>query len=201
MRGVSLLLLSALCGAVWACAKNETEQGTAPLPSSTSTQVATGSAEQHAAPTATQESSPSGGASGALDPAQGASAGSGGSAALGTAGAPLVPPVPARQNKAPPRAASPAPTAGGRKPPTPPAGGDKSKLYTGDKPCRSTDFHFASVRKVCEEQGQRGAKAMMKSLVKKAKAQGTSFKCSTCHDSTKTYTNKPDAVKKLRPWL
>jgi len=74
----------------------------------------------------------------------------------------------------------------------------KSEGYTGPNPCRSKKFSFSSVKNACNKGGVAQAKELMKGFTKKGKAQGKNWKCSTCHDSTKTYTNKPNAVKELK---
>jgi hypothetical protein len=91
------------------------------------------------------------------------------------------------QKKAPPPPASPAPAE-----PEKPAG------YTGPDPCRATSFKFAAVRKACNEGGVKKAKSLMKGIVKRAKDDGKEVKCSSCHDDTKTYTQKPNAVEDMR---
>jgi hypothetical protein len=90
--------------------------------------------------------------------------------------------------KAPPAGKAPAsPT------PPPPAG------YTGPDPCRATTFKFASVRNACNQGGVKQAKSLMKGMVKRAKENGKEdMKCSSCHDNTKTYTLKDNAVADMR---
>lgn len=75
--------------------------------------------------------------------------------------------------------------------PAPPA-------YSGPNPCKATSFKFASVRSACNRGGVPEAKSMMKGIVKKAKDKGEDIKCSSCHDDTKTYTLKPNAVADMR---
>ena len=76
--------------------------------------------------------------------------------------------------------------------PAPPAG------YTGPDPCRATSFKFASVRNACNQGGVKQAKSLMKGMVKRAKDDGKEMKCSSCHDDTKTYTLKSNAVDDMR---
>lgn len=70
-----------------------------------------------------------------------------------------------------------------------------------EKPCLAKTFEFASVRKACEKGGVPKAKALMKSWTNKAKDKGESFKCTTCHDNQKTYSNKANASADLRKLL
>jgi hypothetical protein len=76
--------------------------------------------------------------------------------------------------------------------PEPPAG------YTGPDPCRTTNFKFASVRSACAKGGIKQAKSQMKGMVKRAKDDGKDIKCSSCHENTKTYPLKPNAVEDMR---
>jgi hypothetical protein len=96
-----------------------------------------------------------------------------------------------------------APAAPGPKAPTPakpaPAPAPEApKGYTGPDPCRTTNFKFASTRRACEQGGVKQAKAQMKAMVKRAKDDGKEMKCSSCHDDTKIYTLKPNAVEDMR---
>lgn len=102
-------------------------------------------------------------------------------------------------------AAADAPTPPGPKAPTPakpapaPAPApEEPKGYTGPDPCRTTNFKFASTRRACEQGGVKQAKAQMKAMVKRAKDDGKEMKCSSCHDDTKIYTLKPNAVEDMR---
>lgn len=70
-----------------------------------------------------------------------------------------------------------------------------------EKPCLATSFKFAAVRSACEKGGVPKAKALMKAWTNKAKEKGESYKCATCHDNQKTYTNKPSADADLRKLL
>lgn len=88
------------------------------------------------------------------------------------------------------------PSAGGT--PQPPPAKEAPKGYTGDKPCLAKTFKFASVRNACNKGGVDQAKSLMKGIVKRAKDDGKSIKCASCHDNTKTYTLKPNAVEDMR---
>jgi hypothetical protein len=70
-----------------------------------------------------------------------------------------------------------------------------------EKPCLAKTFEFVSVRKACEKGGVPKAKGLMKAWTNKAKDKGESYKCATCHDNQKTYTNKPTAAADLRKLL
>lgn len=85
-------------------------------------------------------------------------------------------------------------------PPTSPAPAEPKEPagYSGPDPCRATSFEFGSVRNACNKGGMAEAKRVMKGMVKRAKDQGKDLKCSSCHDNTKTYTKKPNAVEDMR---
>jgi hypothetical protein len=69
------------------------------------------------------------------------------------------------------------------------------------KPCAAKKFETKEVEAACKKGGQKGAKDMMKAVVKKAKAAGESMKCETCHKDLKAYDLKPDAQADLKKWL
>lgn len=69
------------------------------------------------------------------------------------------------------------------------------------KPCTAKKFHFKEVEKACKDGGQKGAKTMMKKLVKKAKAAGQDINCKSCHKSLKTFEHTPNAEKDLAALL
>lgn len=105
---------------------------------------------------------------------------------------------PAPKSEPAPKTTAPAPT------PKEPAKEPEKKaeeVYTGDKPCRSKNFQFASVKAACQKGGVPRAKAVMKSVVDKAKARGEDVKCTSCHTEQKTYANKPNAVADYRALL
>lgn len=85
--------------------------------------------------------------------------------------------------------------------PSPKPDREEPPPYTGENPCRATSFKFSSVKAACRKGGVPQAKALMKSMVKKAKARGESVKCSSCHTNQKTYENKSNAVADLRAML
>lgn len=117
-----------------------------------------------------------------------ASAGADPAAAPTTTSAPgaEAPKAPATPKPAPPPAERPQPA------PEPPKG------YTGPDPCLTTNFKFASVRNACAQGGVKQAKAQMKAMVKRAKDDGKDLKCTSCHENTKTYPLKPNAVEDMR---
>jgi hypothetical protein len=67
--------------------------------------------------------------------------------------------------------------------------------------CTSKDFKTPQVKKACADGGRKGAKTMMKGLVKKAKAGGAEINCKTCHTSLKTFENTDNAVADLKKLL
>jgi hypothetical protein len=70
-----------------------------------------------------------------------------------------------------------------------------------DKPCLGKSFEFGAVKAACEKGGVPQAKSLMKSWVKKAKDKGEEYKCTTCHDNQRTYSNKSNAAADLRKLL
>lgn len=70
-----------------------------------------------------------------------------------------------------------------------------------DKPCSAGSFEFPAVESACEKGGVPKAKALMKSWVNKGKEKGENYKCTSCHDNQRTYSNKPNAVADLRKLL
>jgi hypothetical protein len=70
-----------------------------------------------------------------------------------------------------------------------------------DKPCLAKSFEFSSVKAACEKGGVPKAKALMKTWTKKAKEKGEDYKCTSCHDNQRTYSNKPGADADLRKLL
>jgi hypothetical protein len=174
-----MLLASVLTSGVFAACSKETKTDTESEP------VAESAAEEA---TAAPESEPEK----AAEPEAAADdKGAGGAAATASAAAAQS----SSAEKSEKEAAKP-PSAGGT--PKPPPAKEEPKGYTGDKPCRSKDFKFSSVRNACNKGGVDQAKSLMKGMVKRAKDDGKSIKCSSCHDSTKTYTLKPNAVEDMR---
>lgn len=70
-----------------------------------------------------------------------------------------------------------------------------------EKPCLAQSFNFPAVKKACEKGGVPKAKSLMKSWTNKAKEKGEEYKCATCHDNQRTYTNKSNADDDLRKLL
>lgn len=70
-----------------------------------------------------------------------------------------------------------------------------------EKPCLAQSFNFPAVKKACEKGGVPKAKALMKSWTNKGKEKGEEYKCATCHDNQRTYTNKSNADDDLRKLL
>lgn len=107
---------------------------------------------------------------------------------------PAPKPSPAPKPAAPPSPATPKPAAPKPKP-------DPPAAYDGPNPCRSASFTFSNVRSACQKGGVSQAKSLMKYLVKKAKDNGTTYKCSSCHSNQKTYTNKSNANADFRKMM
>ncbi|MBM4361727.1 MAG: hypothetical protein FJ104_03525 [Deltaproteobacteria bacterium] len=72
----------------------------------------------------------------------------------------------------------------------------------GDDACTTTKFSFPAVEKACKDGGRKGAKDLMKAVVKKAKDAGKDVGCKDCHaDVGKTFELKANAVKDLKGLL
>jgi len=71
----------------------------------------------------------------------------------------------------------------------------------GDEACTTKKFHYAPVEKACKEGGRKAAKEVMKGAVKKAKAAGKDVKCTSCHEDTKDFKLKDNAVDDLKPFI
>jgi hypothetical protein len=69
------------------------------------------------------------------------------------------------------------------------------------KPCTAQEFHFEQVAEACANGGRKAARELMKAAVKKAKAEGESVSCGSCHVSLKTYELEPGAAEQLERWL
>jgi hypothetical protein len=73
--------------------------------------------------------------------------------------------------------------------------------YTGPDPCKLAVKGDSPVAQACRDGGVKAAKATMKELVAKAKANGQKFKCDECHkdpqDNTKLTADARDRFKKL----
>jgi hypothetical protein len=99
-------------------------------------------------------------------------------------------------------APSPAPAAQER---TPPPGSAKPRAatagYTGPDACKLAVKGNSPVAQACKDGGTKAAKAVMKDLVGKAKANGMKFRCDDCHkdpqDNTKLAADAPEKFKKL----
>jgi hypothetical protein len=83
------------------------------------------------------------------------------------------------------------------------AGGLAVGVVSADeaKPCAAKKFDTKEVEAACKKGGQKAAKAMMKDVVKKAKAAGEKMKCETCHKDLKAYDLTPNALEDLKKWL
>lgn len=76
-----------------------------------------------------------------------------------------------------------------------------SIAHAADEACTTTKFHYPAVEKACKDGGRKAAKEVMKGAVKKAKAAGNDVKCTSCHEDTKDFKLKDNAVKDLKPWI
>jgi hypothetical protein len=77
------------------------------------------------------------------------------------------------------------------------------KAHAGDDACSTTKFHFPAVEKACKDGGRKAAKDVMKAAVKKAKDAGKDYKCTNCHEDTKSFKLKDEkqAVTDLKPFI
>jgi hypothetical protein len=73
--------------------------------------------------------------------------------------------------------------------------------YTGPDACKLAVKGTSPVAQACRDGGVKAAKATMKELVAKAKANGQKFRCDDCHkdpqDNTKLAADAPEKFKKL----
>lgn len=76
-----------------------------------------------------------------------------------------------------------------------------SVAHAGDEACTTKKFNYSAVEKACKEGGRKAAKEVMKGAVKKAKAAGKDVKCTSCHEDTKDFKLKDNAVNDLKPFI
>jgi len=76
-----------------------------------------------------------------------------------------------------------------------------SVARAGDEACTTKKFNYPAVEKACKEGGRKAAKELMKGAVKKAKAAGKDVKCTSCHEDTKAFKLKDNAVDDLKPFI
>jgi hypothetical protein len=76
-----------------------------------------------------------------------------------------------------------------------------SVARAGDEACTTKKFNYPAVEKACKEGGRKAAKEVMKGAVKKAKAAGKDVKCTSCHEDTKNFKLKDNAVDDLKPFI
>ena len=67
--------------------------------------------------------------------------------------------------------------------------------------CTAKKFHYPAVEKACKAGGRKEVKKLMKTAIKKAKADGKKWKCKSCHEDLKKYDLTDDAVKDLKPYI
>jgi hypothetical protein len=75
------------------------------------------------------------------------------------------------------------------------------KVAQADDACTTKKFHYKEVSAACKSGGRKAAKELMKGAVKKAKAAGKDVKCTSCHEDTKDFVLKSNAVDDLKPLL
>jgi hypothetical protein len=76
-----------------------------------------------------------------------------------------------------------------------------SVARAGDEACTTKKFNYSAVEKACKEGGRKAVKELMKGAVKKAKAAGKDVKCTSCHEDTKDFKLKDNAVDDLKPFI
>jgi cytochrome c len=76
-----------------------------------------------------------------------------------------------------------------------------SVARAADEACTTKKFNYPAVEKACKDGGRKAAKDVMKAALKKAKAAGNDVKCTSCHEDTKAFKLKDNAVKDLKPWI
>lgn len=113
----------------------------------------------------------------------------------------------------PPKASEPSKGSGAAKPPEPAKPASKGEAtsdsrapaasggYAGDDPCQTMQFHYGAVKAACHSGGRRAAKEVMKGALGRAKAAGQDLKCTSCHEDTKSFHLKANAVADLKAWL
>ena len=135
------------------------------------------------------------------------------------ASAPVIPPAASTASAAPTAGAAPtAPAAGGASPAATHGSTQASKEHTEaaaatanvspaaegpvpDDACQTKNFHYTQVASACKSGGRKAVKAIMKGVVKKAKAAGTDLQCTSCHQDMKDFHLKSNAVGDLKNWL
>jgi cytochrome c len=67
--------------------------------------------------------------------------------------------------------------------------------------CTTKKFKHKKVEAACAKDGRKGAKTLMKKLVKEQKAAGNDINCKSCHTSLKTFELKDNAGADLDKYL
>ncbi len=83
----------------------------------------------------------------------------------------------------------------------PPSGAPAGEAPAPEDACQTKNFHYTQVASACKNGGRKAVKAIMKGVVKKAKAAGTDLQCTSCHEDMKDFHLKPNAVGDLKNWL
>ena len=68
-------------------------------------------------------------------------------------------------------------------------------------PCTTQDFNFPEVAWACAEEGQAGARKLMKEVVADAKESGENINCKSCHLDLKSFELKEGSVQMMERWL
>jgi hypothetical protein len=76
-----------------------------------------------------------------------------------------------------------------------------SVAHAGGDACTATTFKYPAVAKACKDGGRKAAKDLMKTVVKKAKGDGKDWKCTSCHEDTKAFKLKDNAVADMKPYM
>ena len=76
-----------------------------------------------------------------------------------------------------------------------------SVARAGDEACTTKKFNYPAVEKACKDGGRKAAKEVMKAALKKAKGAGKDWKCTSCHEDTKEFKLKDNAVDDIKPYI
>ncbi|MBT8493860.1 MAG: hypothetical protein KJO07_12480 [Deltaproteobacteria bacterium] len=71
----------------------------------------------------------------------------------------------------------------------------------GGKPCTTKKFATKAVKDACAKNGQKGAKKLMKKVVKMSKKAGDEKSCLDCHKDLKSWARTKNAVADLKKYI
>jgi hypothetical protein len=71
----------------------------------------------------------------------------------------------------------------------------------GGKPCTTKKFATKAVKEACASDGQKGAKKLMKKVVKMSKKAGDEKTCLDCHKDLKSWARTKNAVADLKKYI